>query len=70
MKPLRIVLEEDDWARLEPFITHHGDISYMVRMALKYYISILEASKTGEVSNVAQTSHRRRPTPPKTHPHR
>ena len=47
MKVLRVGITDDEWNELKKCITHHGHISYVLRQAIKDFITINER-RTGE----------------------
>jgi len=46
-KLIRTEITDDEWEELKPFLTHYGDLSFIVRNAIKAYIKSKQ-----EVGNV------------------
>ena len=38
MKQLRVGIENETWENLQPLLTHHGELSFMLRQAINKFI--------------------------------
>jgi len=39
VKVLRVGITESEWEQLKPLLTHHGELSFMLRNAIKDFIA-------------------------------
>lgn len=37
-KVIRVGITDDEWRMLEPLLTHHGHLSFILRQAIKQFI--------------------------------
>ncbi len=50
MKVSRVAFTDDEWKEVTPFITHYGDISFLIRQATLTHVRKLKAEM--EMENV------------------
>jgi len=46
-KVIRVGITDEDWNELEPFLTHHGQLSYILRQAIHRYIKEARGETNG-----------------------
>jgi hypothetical protein len=39
VKVLRVGITEEEWHQLQPLLTHHGELSFILRKAIRDFIS-------------------------------